>query len=125
TIVTGPPNASFMTVVNRARTSPKGLKSDLQIYRGLGANSLEISGTLPLGDAGFVGGVAVPDPALAFVSMLRDALIKRGVKIDGRVRTVTSRSGLSIVPASPAYQPSAIAQPAPVEVASLQSPPFS
>src|SRR5438270_5726596 len=98
TIVTGPPNASFMTIVNRARTSSKGLKSDLQIYRGLGANSLEISGTLPLGDAGFVGGVAVPDPALAFVSMLRDALIKRGVKIDGRLRTVDARSGASLLP---------------------------
>src|SRR5205809_1016386 len=43
TIVTGPPNASFISVVNRATTSPKGLKSGLQIYRGLGANALEIS----------------------------------------------------------------------------------
>src|SRR5204862_218897 len=60
TIVTGPPNASFITIVNRATTAPKGLKSNLQIYRGLGANTLEISGTLPLGDAGFVGGVAIP-----------------------------------------------------------------
>ena len=30
--------------------------------------------------------------------MLRDALIKRGVKIDGRLRTVNARSGGSIVP---------------------------
>ena len=30
TIVTGPPNASFISVVNRATTSAKGLKSDLQ-----------------------------------------------------------------------------------------------
>src|SRR3989442_10069317 len=62
TIVTGPANASFISLVNRATTSPKGLRSDLQIYRGLGANTLEISGSLPLGDAGFVGGVAIPDP---------------------------------------------------------------
>src|SRR2546423_3400285 len=124
TIVTGPPNASFMSIVNRARTSPKGLKSDLQIYRGLGANSLEISGTLPLGDAGFVGGVAVPDPALAFVSMLRDALIKRGVKIDGRLRTVGARSGASLLPRTPpGFANGSMAQ-FPVEVASLQSPPF-
>src|SRR5580765_3655117 len=87
TVVTGPPAASFMTIVNRATTSARGSKNDLRIYRGLGANMLEISGSLPIGDAGFVGGVAIPDPALAFVSMLRDALLKRGVKIDGRVRT--------------------------------------
>ena len=127
TIVTGPPNASFITIVNRATTAPKGLKSNLQIYRGLGANALEISGTLPLGDAGFVGGVAIPDPALAFVSMLRDALIKRGVKIDGRLRTVDARSGSSIVPRIPAgfTNISGLAIQPPVEIASLQSSPFS
>ena len=30
--------------------------------------------------------------------MLRDALVKRGVKIDGRVRTLDARSATSIVP---------------------------
>jgi D-alanyl-D-alanine carboxypeptidase/D-alanyl-D-alanine-endopeptidase (penicillin-binding protein 4) len=124
-IVTGPPAASFMTIVNRATTSPKGSRSDLRIYRGLGANTLEISGSLPLGDAGFPGGVAIPDPALAFVSMLRDALIKRGVKLDGRLRTVNERSGTSLVPYDPMgairfQQPSSI-----VEIASLSSPQFS
>src|SRR5207244_8531012 len=99
-------------------TSAHGSRSDLHIYRGLGANTLEISGSLPLGDTGFIGGVAVPDPALAFVSMLRDALVKRGVKIDGRLRTVDARSGGSIVPSSPAG-------PAPIEIASLQPPPVS
>jgi D-alanyl-D-alanine carboxypeptidase/D-alanyl-D-alanine-endopeptidase (penicillin-binding protein 4) len=117
-ITSGPPATSFMTIANHATTSARGSRSDLHIYRGLGANTLEISGSLPLGDTGFIGGVAVPDPALAFVSMLRDALVKRGVKIDGRVRTVDARSGGSIVPNSPAG-------PAPIEIASLQSPPFS
>ena len=117
-ITSGPPAASFMTIANHATTSAGGSRSDLHIYRGLGANTLEISGSLPLGDTGFIGGVAVPDPALAFVSMLRDALVKRGVKIDGRVRTVNARSGGSIVPNSPAG-------PMPIEITSLQSPPFS
>ena len=107
-----------MTIANHATTSARGSRSDLHIYRGLGANTLEISGSLPLGDTGFISGVAVPDPALAFVYMLRDALVKRGVKIDGRVRTLNARSGVSIVPDSPAG-------PMPIEIASLQSPPFS
>src|SRR5207245_1182916 len=117
-ITTGPPATSFMTITNRATTSARGSKSDLQIYRGLGANTLEISGNVPLADNGFTGSVAIPDPALAFVTMLRDALTKRGVKIDGRVRTVNARSGGSIVPNSPAG-------PMPIEIASLLSPPFS
>src|SRR5438876_4848071 len=43
-VTTGPPATSFMTITNRATTSARGSKSDLQIYRGLGANTLEISG---------------------------------------------------------------------------------
>ena len=126
-IVTGPANASFITIVNRATTSPKEFARTLQIYRGLGANTLEITGTLPLGDAGFRGGVAIPDPALAFVSMLRDALAARGVKIEGRVRTVDARSGQSLVPAPPLDAPATTGTPAQalVEIASLASPPFS
>lgn len=127
-VTTGPPSSTFMTISNRATTSARGSKSELQIYRGVGANTLELTGSLPLGDAGFIGGVAISDPSLAFVSMLRDALVKRGVKIDGRTRTVNARLGLSIVPNPLLFivQPANIPpQPLPFEVASMQSPPFS
>src|SRR6185436_14081564 len=125
-ITTGPPSSSFMTILNRATTTAKGMRGDLHIYRGLGANSLEITGTLPMGDAGFVGGVSIPDPALAFVSMLRDALIKRGVKIEGRVRTVTSRSGESLLPRLPGdlMGTAGTISPPLVDIASLPSGPF-
>ncbi len=124
-VTTGPPSASFITILNHATTSERGSRGNLRIYRGLGANTIELSGSLPLGDAGFVGGIAIPDPALAFVSMLREALIKRGVKIDGRVRTVTSRSGDSVMPRTAAgFGTGSMAQ-FPIEIASLQSPPFS
>jgi D-alanyl-D-alanine carboxypeptidase/D-alanyl-D-alanine-endopeptidase (penicillin-binding protein 4) len=128
-VTTGPPAASFVTIVNRATTSERGSRSNLRIYRGLGANTIELSGTLPLGDAGFVGGVAIQDPALAFVTMLHDALMKRGVKVDGRVRTVNWRTGGSIVPTGSSLAPMQTTDvpqaQAPVEIASLQSPPFS
>ena len=127
-ITTGPPATTLITIVNRATTSARVAKNDLQIYRSLGANMLEISGSLPIGDNGFIGSVAIPDPALAFVSMLRDALVKRGVKIDGRSRTIDARSGGSIVPNSLPAVTSATnvpPQPPPVEIASMQSPPFS
>lgn len=123
-ISSGPPATTFMMIANRATTSAKGSKNELQLYRGIGANTLDVAGTVPLGDAGFSGGVAIPDPALAFVMMLREALIKRGVKIDGRVRTVNARSGGSIMSdLPPNFTPPA--PPRPVEIASLQSPAFS
>jgi D-alanyl-D-alanine carboxypeptidase/D-alanyl-D-alanine-endopeptidase (penicillin-binding protein 4) len=130
-ITSGPPATSFMTIINRATTTAKGTRSDLRIHRGLGANTMEISGTVAVGDDGFTGGVAIPDPALAFVAMLRDALIKRGVKIDGRLRTVTARTRGSIVSPSPsAPTTEAGKMPAhpgalPVEIASLPSAPFN
>src|SRR5262249_20830697 len=67
----------------------------------------------------------IPDPALAFVSMLRDSLTRRGLSIDGRVRTVNSRSGGSIVPdpiVALVKMPDYLKL---VEVASLPSPPFN
>ena len=139
-ITTGPPATSFMTISNHATTSARGSKSDLQLYRGLGANTLEISGSVPLGDNGWTGSVAIPDPALAFVTMLRDSLVKRGVKFDGRLRTVDARSPDLIIPIQlpnlkpltisgqlPAGQPAEpiVRPPLIVEIASLSSPPLS
>jgi D-alanyl-D-alanine carboxypeptidase/D-alanyl-D-alanine-endopeptidase (penicillin-binding protein 4) len=124
-VTTGPPSASFVTIVNRATTSARGSRGTLRIYRGLGANTIELSGSVPLGDAGFVGGIAIPDPALAFVTMLRDALMKRGVKIEGRVRTVTFRSGDSVMPGTAAGFGTGSLVQFPVEITTLQSPPFS
>jgi len=126
-ITTGPP-APFVSISNRTTTSPAGTKSELTVYRGLGENVLEIGGSLPLDDKGYAGFVAVPDPALVFVSMLRDALAKRGVKIAGRLRTVDARSGSSIVP-DPLLAliklPDNLQQPTLAEITNMQSPPLS
>lgn len=125
-ITTGPPSASFITVLNRATTGLRGSKRTLTIYRGLGTNTLEITGIVPLGDSGFNGDVAVPDPALAFVTMLRDALVKRGVKVDGRIRTVDSRSGSEAIANSSLVTATTPAAALPfIEIASLESPPFN
>jgi len=115
----------FMAIANRGTTSAKGGKSDLRLYRAVGATVLEISGSLPVGDDGFVGKVAIPDPALAFVTMLRDALVKRGVKIDGRTRTIDARSGGSIVPVGLLALVKTSETPGPIEIARLPSVPFS
>lgn len=126
TITTGPPSASFITIVNRATTGLRGSQSTLQIYRGVGANTLEIDGTVPLGDSGFSGSVAVPDPALAFVTMLREALTKRGIKVEGGTHTVDARGGRSLLPNTGVIPAQTGAMPPPVvEIASLQSPPFA
>ena len=80
-----------------------------------------------MGDVGFRGGVVIPNSPLAFISMLRDALLKRGVKIDGQLRTVTDRSGGSVLPRIPAgfNSPSGTINQFPVEITGLSSPSFT
>jgi D-alanyl-D-alanine carboxypeptidase/D-alanyl-D-alanine-endopeptidase (penicillin-binding protein 4) len=124
-VTTGPP-APFVTIINRATTAAAGSKSALEIYRGPGENALVLSGTMPLDDKGYAGGVAVPDPALVFVSMLRDVLMKRGVKIDGRSRTVNVPVGYIPNSNVSALQkmPDDLSSPNLIELTNLQSPPL-
>jgi D-alanyl-D-alanine carboxypeptidase/D-alanyl-D-alanine-endopeptidase (penicillin-binding protein 4) len=89
------------------------------VVRPLGTNTIEVSGSVPLGldatDKGFVGSVAVTNPALLFVSMLRSSLASKGVTITGQSQTIDARgrAGLPL-------QTNSL-----VEIASRESPPFS
>jgi D-alanyl-D-alanine carboxypeptidase/D-alanyl-D-alanine-endopeptidase (penicillin-binding protein 4) len=85
------PSIPSVSIANRAVMGPAGSRRDISIVRDVGSNIIEVSGTLPVGDPGITGIISVPDPALAFVYMLRSALIQRGVTVTGRTRTVTAK----------------------------------
>jgi len=105
-ITTGPPDP-LLKIVNNVTTSAKGGKRELSIERGLGENTITISGSVPLEDRGYTGGIGISHPALLFVYMLRSSLAQKGVVITGASRTSEGRGG---------YQN---------EIATLQSPPLS
>jgi D-alanyl-D-alanine carboxypeptidase/D-alanyl-D-alanine-endopeptidase (penicillin-binding protein 4) len=114
-ITTGPPDP-LLTVVNRVTTSAKGVRRDISIHRGLNENTITITGTIPLDDRGYTGGIGISHPALLFIYLLRNSLATKGVVITGKSRTtgeVVLPSGLSLSP---------LAQE---EIATLQSPAFS
>jgi len=110
------PDTSVITIVDRTKTADRGTTRELSVHRPLGQNTIEIRGTMPLDDRGFTASLAVPRPALVFVTMLRAALERRGVVFTGNVRTVDA-------------QTRADTQPLPisslVEIASRPSPPLS
>ncbi|MDQ2854715.1 MAG: D-alanyl-D-alanine carboxypeptidase/D-alanyl-D-alanine-endopeptidase [Acidobacteriota bacterium] len=121
-VTTGPIDPLLVTV-NRTVTAAKGTRRNLTIYRGLGENILEISGTIPMDDKGYTGGIAISHPAQLFIQMLRAALAQHGVTVTGKSRTTDGKPELSIIP-SPANAAVQTSGPR-VEITNMQSPPLS
>ncbi|HYO63846.1 MAG TPA: D-alanyl-D-alanine carboxypeptidase/D-alanyl-D-alanine-endopeptidase [Pyrinomonadaceae bacterium] len=114
-LITVGPQTPLVTVYDRTTTAPRGQPRTLRVHRPLGENVIEISGALPLGDAGFNESLAFSRPAMMFVTMLRTALERQGVVVNGQTRTVDARAReLTPLDASSL-----------VEIASRQSPPLS
>ena len=118
-VVTTGPITPLITIVNRTTTAARGTRRNITVVRPLGTNTIEISGSVPLGldptDKGHIGSIAAPNPALLFVYMLRSSLATKGVTITGQSQMIDAR-GRGGVP----LQTSSL-----VEIASVQSPPLS
>ena len=95
----------FFTVTNQLTA---GTKRELQVTKKLGANALEIRGTMPAGDE-YKGSVAVENPAQMFVYLLKNALQQKGVGVTGQA--VENRQ---------TFNPNSV-----IEIARLESPPLS
>ena len=98
-------------VKNLCLTTAAGTPRTLKIDKQLGQNQLEISGTLPAGNAGFSGSVTVSRPAELFAALLKQRLELKGITVTGQYSV---RSASAAVPAAEQ-----------VEIAKLESPPLS
>jgi serine-type D-Ala-D-Ala carboxypeptidase/endopeptidase (penicillin-binding protein 4) len=127
-ITTGPPDP-LLTIVNRVKTGPAGSRRELTINRGLGENTLSVSGTIGVDDRGYTGGVGISHPALLFVYLLRASLAQHGVTVTGKSREVQAKGSRGLSPnpvqADARTHLTNVPDSPPVEVASLQSPAFS
>jgi D-alanyl-D-alanine carboxypeptidase/D-alanyl-D-alanine-endopeptidase (penicillin-binding protein 4) len=128
-ITTGPPDP-LLRIFNRVTTVARGSRRDLTVYRDLGENTMTISGTIALDDKGYTAGIGITDPAQLFVYLLRNALARKGVTVNGRSRTVDARSGESIIPkrslgAMSLTSVGPTSPEPPIEIASFQSPPLA
>jgi D-alanyl-D-alanine carboxypeptidase/D-alanyl-D-alanine-endopeptidase (penicillin-binding protein 4) len=118
-VVTTGPVTPLVTIVNHVTTSARGTRRNVTVLRPLGTNTIELTGSVPLGldaaDKGLIGSIAIPNPALLFVYMLRSSLASKGVTIAGQSQTIDARARAS----APIRTDSLI------EIASVQSPPLS
>ncbi len=116
-VVTIRPAAPLLMISNRVITSVKGTRRDLNVYRPLNSDTIELSGTIAAGDT-YTGRIAMSRPALLMAYLLRSALAQQGVTITGKTR---------MVPA-PTASTTRVLEPAAtglVEVANFQSHPLS
>ncbi len=104
------PYNPVVRVVNQCTTSGSGTMRTLRIEKKLDQNILEITGSLPVGNAGFNGSVTVSRPAELFAALLKERLALKGITVTGQTRAVRSR------PAGPDTS---------LEIAKLESPPLS
>ena len=105
-----------VTLRNKVFTTAAGTRRDLGVFRPLGQNIIEVTGSIPLGDEGKlanVGSVAITRPAEAFVKMMRQILEQKGVTITGATRSTDAK------------ERAAASSTAWVEITKLESPPLS
>ena len=110
------PINTLVKIINRCATTASNSKRDLQVFKQIDRNVLEISGTMPAGDSGFRGSIALSHPSELFVEMLRGLLLKKGVVITGKNRVIGAKDKEILAAASSVP---------PVEIARLESPPLS
>ncbi len=84
------PETSYLTFENRAKTVEKGGRRSVNLHRPIDSNVVYVQGSLPMESSSEEDAVAVYNAPLWFVSTLRDALIKRGVTISGKLKTVNA-----------------------------------
>jgi D-alanyl-D-alanine carboxypeptidase/D-alanyl-D-alanine-endopeptidase (penicillin-binding protein 4) len=65
-----------------------GSRRRLSLYRPVGENIVHLSGWMPVDGSNYVDAVSVHRPALWFVTLLKEALAKRGIRLSGKVRAV-------------------------------------
>ncbi len=86
-LVTITPFSDYYRIDNRIITTPPGTGRKIYINREPGSMVLTLWGNMPVGDPGANEALAVEDPA-AFAGLLfRSLLEKRGVVVEGRIRT--------------------------------------
>lgn len=123
-ITTGPPDP-LLQIVNRVTTAPAGTRREISISRGLGEDVIVISGKIAADDKGYTGGIGISHPAMLFVYLLRSALAQKGVAIKGKSRTVDLQTKEISATRPPLYAATGGSDSPPIEIATLQSPPFS
>lgn len=76
------PETRYVRIVNKARTIRNG-EPRIRVHRPLNSNTIEIFGSIPVGAAPREVDVAIHNPALFAATLLREALTRRQIRVNG------------------------------------------
>jgi serine-type D-Ala-D-Ala carboxypeptidase/endopeptidase (penicillin-binding protein 4) len=82
-IVVLDPATQYVRIVNDVRTAPAGSRTSIRIEREEAGSGIVLVGDIAADDPGVERVVAVRDPALYFVSVLRETLREAGIPVEG------------------------------------------
>jgi len=88
------PATRFPVILNRAKTSASG-QTRIGVYRQLDSNVVEFFGTIPRGAKEFEVNIAVHDPASLAATLLKEALTRRGIRVQGRLTRLDAPARVS------------------------------
>lgn len=106
------PLNTLYKIVNRCVTTDSRTRRDIRVVKKTDQNILEVYGTMPNNDGGYTGSITISHPADLFVEMLRQRLLQKGVTVTGKNMVKSEK-------------PEMAAMVMPVEIAKLESVPFS
>lgn len=82
------PQTAYLSFSNRTVTMEPGVSPKISLYRPPGGNTVYVSGWMPLNGSNVVDAVSVHRPALWCVTLLKEALARRGIVVEGKPRSV-------------------------------------
>ncbi len=82
------PTTSYLTFSNRTETVEHGRKRNINFYRLLNENLVYVSGQIPIDDPGHTEDVTMHNPAGLFTWFFKQALLRHGIKVRGKLRTI-------------------------------------
>jgi D-alanyl-D-alanine carboxypeptidase/D-alanyl-D-alanine-endopeptidase (penicillin-binding protein 4) len=83
------PSTRYVVLSNHTQTTVTGGERNLNFHRPVGQNVIYVTGQMPLRDTNYTDEVTMTNPAGLFVTFFKEALARHGIKVDGKIRTVS------------------------------------
>jgi D-alanyl-D-alanine carboxypeptidase/D-alanyl-D-alanine-endopeptidase (penicillin-binding protein 4) len=81
------PNQNYVRLLNTGTTGDRDAPTSIGVLRDLSGNEVHVWGKFPAGGHAFSAFLSVHDPALWAATLFKQALIARGIKVDGEPRS--------------------------------------